>query len=748
MRKLVLFAAGFTAACLVGVYFLSGHWLLLAAACCLIAGIPLWCIHQKATRMAAWLLTGCLIGSLWTWAFDALYLSGARAYDGKVVQTQIEVSDYCYDTDYGVAAEGRMALGSRNYRVKFYVNEDTFLHPGDRVTGRFRLRYTADGGEQAPTYHQGKGIFLIAYGRSEMQVTQIAKTPVKYFAAEARYKILTRLDALFPEDTAGFARALLLGDSSKLTYEQDSAFQTSGIRHVIAVSGLHVSILFSVIYVFGGRQRVLGVVLGIPVLLCFAAIAGFTPSIIRACIMQGLMSLSLFVDKEYDPLSALAFSVLVILAVNPLSITATGFQLSVGCVLGITLFARPIQEYLRSRKLFRVVKGTSLRARLTRWFTSSVAVSLSTMITTVPLCAFYFGKVSLVGVLTNLLTLWCVSFIFYGIMAALIVSAIWLPLGQAIAWVISWLIRYVMTVTNICAKLPMAAVYTFSIYILIWLILCYVLLTVFFLSKKKHPGILAACMAATLCVCAFASWLEPRLDDFRFTVLDVGQGQCLILQCDGKTYMVDCGSDRPEEAADRAADVLLSQGIRRLDGLILTHYDSDHAGDAQYLLSRVRADALYLPVTDDQTGMASFDERYSDSIAWIRKDTVIADNGIQITLYPAAASTSDNESSMCVLCQVDNCDILITGDRTQAGERRLLEDHDLPDLEILVVGHHGSKTATSLDLLQATTPDAAVISVGAENNYGHPAKETLDRLHLFGCYIYRTDEMGSIVFKG
>ena len=146
--------------------------------------------------------------------------------------------------------------------------------------------------------------------------------------------------------------------------------------------------------------------------------------------------------------------------------------------------------------------------------------------------------------------------------------------------------------------------------------------------------------------------------------------------------------------------------------------------------------------------MDHFAQRYSERIQWITEDTQIRDRNIEISLYPATDYSNFNESSMCVLCRVDNCDILITGDRQQTGERRLLENHDLPDLEILVVGHHGSKTATSLELLQTTMPDAAVISVKEDNRYGHPSKETLDRLTLFSCYIYRTDQMGTVTFKG
>ena len=748
MRKLLLFAIGFTLACVLGVYLLSSQWILLIAAACLGAMIPLFCLKFRKTKIAAVILLGLCAGLLWNWGFDKMYLSDARVYDGQTVQSQIEISDYGYETDYGVTVNGKVTLAGRTYRVKCYVYEQLELHPGDRITGSFRLRYTANGGEKAPTYHQGKGIFLLAYTQENFQITHVDEIPARYYPALMRQRIMDQLDRIFPEDTLGFARALLLGDSSKLSYKVDSAFQTSGIRHVIAVSGLHVSILFSMIYLFGGRNRIIGVILGIPILVAFAAIAGFTPSIIRACIMQGLMLLALLFDRDYDAPTALAFSALVMLAVNPLTITSVSFQLSCSCIIGIFLFSKRIHDYILNEKRKEKAKGRSLRARLIRWIVGSVSVTLGATITTTPLCAYYFESVSLISILTNLLTLSAVSFVFYGIMAACVLSAVWLPLGKGVAWLISWAIRYVIGAAKLLSKVPLAAVYTNSAYILIWLILCYVLLAVFLRSKKKYPGVLGACVGAVLCVAVAASWAEPRLDDFRLTALPVGQGQCLLLQSGSQVYVIDCGGDNPEETADEAAAALLSQGIRRLDGLILTHYDDDHDGGTDYLLSRIPADTLYLPVTAETDQMEHYESLYGEHIQWISSKTELFDGRIGITLYPAPSDTTGNESSMSVLCQVVNCDILITGDTTAKDERKLVQKETFPDLEVLVVGHHGSKTATSLELLHATTPDIAVICVGKDNIFGHPAKETLERLQLFGCTVLRTDKQGIVIIKG
>ena len=748
MRKLMWFTIGFAGACAIGVYLVSGTWLLLLALFALMSAIALWFIKSNRGKAAFGVLLGCAVGFLWLFGFDGLYLSGARSLDGQTLPLSVQVQDYSRESDYGVSVEGSTVLDGRTYQICLYLPQMDALVPGDQIVGSFRIRYTGGGTEQEATYHRGNGVFLLAYNTDAPVITACQEVPLHCFAAVLRKNITAILDTVFPADTVAFARALLLGDSGLLTYQQDTAFKVSGIRHVIAVSGLHVSILFSLVYVLAGKRRGLTALIGIPVLVLFAAVAGFTPSINRACIMQALMIGAMLFNREYDPPTALSVAALAMLAINPLTITSVSFQLSVGCMIGIFLFSEKISRYLLDEKRLGPAKGKGMRARLIRWAVGSVSVTLSAMTTTVPLCALYFGMVSIVGILTNLLTLWVVSFVFYGIMAACIAGALWLPAGTAIAWFIAWPIRYVLTVAGVLSSFPLAAVYTCSIYIVAWLIFCYILLAVF-LYCKKQPMIFGICLALTLCVSVLASWAEPKLDHYRMTVLDVGQGQCILLQYGGKNFLVDCGGDTDEKAADAAAELLLSQCVTRLDGIILTHYDRDHAAGTALLLSRIPAQKLYLPdIPDTGTVRAELERQYAQSIEWIQAASVSKLENIPITLCAAEKENTENESSLCVLFQPEKCDILITGDRNMAGEKALMEQVQLPEVEVLVVGHHGAKTAAGLELLHQTRPAWAVISVGQHNSYIHPSAEVLYRLSLFGSAVYRTDRDGTIIFRG
>ncbi len=744
MRRLMLFSIGFAAGCAVGAYLFGGVWLLLLGVLALM-GVLLGIWMKKPVVVAV--LLGLLVGSAWSVGYEAHFLSGAKEYDNQTVDALVTVTDYANATEYGLRMDGRILLDGKTYQVRFNLYQDIQVKPGDRISGTLRLRYTGVGGAAEDTYHQGKGIFLKGYFQEIKDIASVEQIPVRYQIAVLRQNIKNIMAKVFPSDTLGFAQALLLGDSSLLSYGDSTDLAISGIRHIIAVSGLHVSILYGVMYAILGYRRVLTPVLGFLMLTLFAALAGFTPSVVRACIMQGMMLLAQTVRKEYDPPTALSLAVLVILAVNPLTVTSVSFQLSVGCIIGILGFSGRIRAWLLSRLTGNTGRG--VKPRLARWFASSVSVSVSTMIVTTPLSAVYFGTVSIVGILTNLLTLWAVTWVFCGIIVACLLGALYLPLGKGIAWCISWLARYVLMTGRMAASFPLAAVYTQSVYIQIWLVLCYVLIGAFLLWKRQKVKWLLGCILGSLCLAVGLSWLEPRLDDYRLTVLDVGQGQCVLLQNRGECYLVDCGGAGNATTADLAAKTLLSQGIFHLDGVILTHYDTDHAGAVPKLLTRIPADTLYLPdVQDTGTVRSQLEQAYGEKISFIGADEVFSIGDGLITVFSGSGESSDNEKSLCVLFQPENCDILITADRSAVGEQRLLKQTQLPDLEVLVVGHHGAKNSACLELLAATRPEVAIISTDGDNNYGHPAPETLDRLERFGCKILRTDLCGTIIIRG
>ena len=194
-------------------------------------------------------------------------------------------------------------------------------------------------------------------------------------------------------------------------------------------------------------------------------------------------------------------------------------------------------------------------------------------------------------------------------------------------------------------------------------------------------------------------------------------------------------------------DHLLSQGIFRLDGIIVTHYDTDHVGGIPYLLTKIPADTVFLPKAgmEEEAAVAVMDA--AENVFWVEDDVRWSFGNASIQLFAPETLELGNESSVCILFRTEKCDILITGDRSRDGELRLLQRTELPELELLIAGHHGSKSATSDSLLTVTSPEYVFISAGENNRYGHPNGDVLDRLAAHGCSVFRTDRHGDLIFR-
>lgn len=737
MRKLMWLTLGFGWMQLVLAYSMGreSSWFWLGGALGLALLIPAALYGKQGWRRGVAALLGALLGFGWFSFYQSRVLNTALDADGTVQPCAIAARDYSVQTDYGMRVEGMLDLEGRRWPVRVYLDAGTSVEPGELLTGEFSLKTTLPGENRPGTYHSGMGIFLLAYQQGDL-VRQDGEASWENFPVRLRYRLAQGLDDSLPADAAPFAKALLLGQTQDLDYATDTALKISGIRHIAAVSGLHISILFAVISRLCFRRRFWMAAIGLPALALFAAVAGFTPSVVRACIMSGLMLLAMLVEREYDGPTALSAAALAMLVCNPMVITSVSFQLSAASVAGIFAVSGRIRTWLLARIPGK--KGKGLR----HWLAGSVSISLGAQLFTTPLCAWYFGSVSLIGVVTNLLVLWLVSGIFCAVAAVGLLGLAAPGAAAILGGLTAWPIRLVLGIACALAKFPQAAVYTNSVYIVCWLVFLYLLLGVWLLGKSRQPLVLLSCGIIGLCAALCASWLEPQLDGRVLTVLDVGQGQCLLLQDAGRTFLVDCGGDRDAEAADLAAQTLLSQGITRLDGVIVTHMDRDHAGGIGHLLSRVDTDLLVLPPEPPVQPIAT-----KGQVIYAAQDLELAFADTCIRIFTPTYPGNANENSLCILFDGEKCAILITGDRNAFGERLLLRQRSLPKVDVLIAGHHGAANATCQELLDAVQPDIVCISAGKDNPYGHPNPDTLGRLAAQGCQVYRTEQNGNIIIR-
>lgn len=731
------FTIGFSTACAVSLLLLPEWWLLLFAA--LSAGFALLLSAKNPglfRKITAAILCGVAAGLFWISAYQHCFLSDIAALDKKQHILSITATDYSDMTARGsVRVYGNVEWEGKTYKTCAYLKNGVSLSPGDTITAPFLVTDTISDG----WYDPANGVFLRAYQKEEGSVVREVNRSFLQIASLLSDRIENRIALYFTQEEFAFSKALLLGDTEDIDYSLDTQLKVSGIRHIVAVSGLHVSVLMGLLYFLTLKRPWITALIGIPILAVFAAMAGFSPSVTRACLMSALMVLGLCIDREYDGPTALAFSVLVMLLINPIAVASVSLQLSVSSVAGIFLFCRPIYEVFASRWK----TDSKWMDKVRKWILSSVSVTLSAMFFTTPLCAVHFGSVSLIGVGTNLLTLWAVGFIFCGIIAVCAVSFFWHGAAVLLALPISWLIQYVLKCVEVLSRFPIAAVYTDSIYMVLWLVFCYCLLALFWAHKNRSASQLVLCAALTLMTALFFSWMEVPRTGMRMQVLDVGQGQSIVFQTEGRTFLVDCGGDSDEGTADVIVQNLLSQGIRRLDGIIITHQDRDHAGALPYLLTRLETDLLITPFTQEKMELPQI----KGEIVFAQNDLKIPLESGCIRIFASGYWGDGNENSLCVLFERENCAILITGDRSSLGEKMLLKKVKLPKVDVLIAGHHGSEDSTSQELLEAVQPDIVIISAGKGNSYGHPHKNTLRRLESYGCKVYRTDLNGTLEFR-
>lgn len=739
MRKLFWFTAGFAGAVYLLTGSLWGRGLYLTAVFGA-AAVLLGLMHRKAPWLVIplALTVGLTAGFLQMVLLQKTYYEPFYILDGQTLGAEVLALDYGEETDYGTRVKGRVYLEGKSYDLLTYLKEPMDIAPGNTLTGRFQFRLTLPGGERESDYYPGSGILATATAKTDTILETGEEGSLRYFPRRMAHKMKTVLRLCLKED-ASFAQSLLLGDSSELDYETKTALTVSGIRHIIAVSGLHVAVLYLLIQKLTLGKPWLTLCLGVPALSLFAALVGFTPSVCRASLMLGLMMLAFSIRREYDGLTELAFAALLILIKNPFIVRAVGFQLSVLSVLGIFLFASRIQAFLEAK--MGGAAGRGLLSKAKRWLAGSLSVTLSATGLSTLVGMQAFGVVSIIAPLTNLLVLGLISVIFYGVGFTCALGAMYLPLGMLSGKLLHYPIWLVLTIAKAFSRIPMAAVYTCSIFSVVFLAGAYLLAGLHLAAKQGRFRYYALAGALLFVLCQFLSYWVPRQDKCRLTVLDVGQGQSLLLQSGGENFLIDCGGRSGETAADAAAEELLSQNIFRLDGMALTHFDADHAGGVGFLLGRVATRFLALPGEDPAL------EEKTDVTLTVTEDMSIPFGEGLLRFFPYDGGNSSQENSMVILFESKNCVILVTGDLDLAGERRLVETKELPKVDILIVGHHGSQNATSEELLQTVRPRAAAISVGKNNTYGHPTEAVLSRLSNIGCPVYRTDEQGTILFR-
>lgn len=637
-----------------------------------------------------------------------------------------------------------------------YSGEQRELKPGDLLRVSVKLR-RADlrRGEQYNT-NISKNIYLTGTLR-ELESLGIRRMSLRTLAATCSRIVSDFTEKLFPADAAVFLRALMLGD--KTDFYKDTALYArmrgAGFMHIAAVSGMHVAFLVGMIQLLFG-VRPASSAAGIVLVWFFVFMTGASPSAVRAGIMQTVLVLAPIFRRENDgPTSLLAALALILLA-NPFSCASVSLQMSFSAMAGMVLLAPPLTRMMLSAVGIEdgAVTRRSAGFLTPVWRTvfSTMAASISVLVFSAPFSVLHFGTLALYSPLTNLLGLWAVSLCFCGGWLSCLTGMLFLPLGKFLVIPVLLLARYLIALAGLVCRLPHHLLSMQGTEMKLWLLLSYILVL---LAWRSRAGTrFRILMPLTLCALTLAAGLYSarlryRSADAVIAALNVGQGECVCVLSGEQTLVFDCGGqDNPGEIA---ANYLEGAGRESIDLLVLSHLHADHCNGVPMLLELMPVEEIVLsPDADADEGVLSViadaAERHGTRLTLLSGDEGRSMEKLCLKLFAPPDAGAENERCIISLVTVGDYDMIMTGDSLRKAELELTERTQLPDAELLIVGHHGSQTSTDDAFLETVRPEDAVISVGW-NSYGHPTREVLAKLQIHGCRIWRTDRSGTVEIR-
>jgi len=743
MRKLAVFCFAFAFGVFLAQYLLPLSALpYLAGAFALLGALALLLPKRGNLRLRAVLCAlGLALAFAWDWAYTACVQAPMEALAGTTAERTLTLTDFPTATERGARVEVRVA-GFHGKAVYYGDASLLSLAPGQEVTASVSVSSAASIRDEEITTFTSRGVFLLLYGRGEARVSGGDAGALRYLPQRIARRAKEVIGTVFPARTQPLLRAILLGDRSALAEEDLTCLSEAGLLHITAVSGLHCAFLLSLLsFLIGRHRRRLLAFCALPVLALYALVVGGTPSVVRACFMLLMLLLAPLFGRESDPPTSLALALFLILLVNPFAAASISLQLSFGAMAGLLWLTPKLYERVARKK----------RSAAGRFVLASLAATAGALVFTAPLSAYYFNLLVLIAPLSNLLCLWAAS-------ATFMLGFVTVGLGwffPAAARLLAYLPHagawYLLAAARLLTRVPYHAVYFTNRFLRLWLAYAYALLFACVIARRgrfRYP-LAEALAAGTLALSLWLGALPLHGGTLHLAALDVGQGQSVALHSGGKTALIDCGSAYSYvSAGEIAADYLQGLGCQRIDYLVLSHYHADHCSGLAALLPRMAVGTLVLPdiEPDDPLRQTVLDlaARYGVPVLFVHETQRLPLGAAELTVFPPLTEGEMNEECLSVLCTTGSFDALFTGDMDANTEYLLIANHRLPDIEVLMLGHHGSQYSTGEDLLAEVKPEVGIVSCGRNNGYGHPHAAVLRRLAERGAAVYRTDRQGTI----
>jgi len=613
-------------------------------------------------------------------------------------------------------------------------------------------------------------------------------------------KFLEVYESCLPGEEAGFLASITIGNKSELDSELRELFQFVGIAHVLAVSGLHVSVVCMTNYRFmrkrGMSFLISGAVAGIVALL-YGCITGGSVSSIRAIGMFLILILADVAGEAYDSLTALFIMAVIIIMQNPLFLKNGSFIFSFSAILGILFVAQPLSNSCRdildaSKKLIKADDGFNMdkipiSISFKNWLVQGFIFSLGINASMLPIVTNMYYETPIYSIFINIIILPLMPFLLVLGLLGGFCGMVFLPLGKILLSICHYIIYSFEFIAMMFSKLPFAR-YILGHHSLIAIVLYYILLFVIiniwkirdYISanykvqgfkciswEKMNPRDIHYTLTKRILIVIMGIiilqfiWFAPKRQGFEVDILDVGQGDGIyICSGDGSRFFIDGGSTSNKSVGKYTLLPFLKyKGASHIDYWFLSHMDLDHVSGVLELLEEgYQIDNIVLsaeiPEGETLWTLKDLARHNGTNIVYMSRGDICGTRHLKFTcVYPFGGMTSDdiNALSLSVLMEYDeDCDGVVDysgffgGDIGAEQEQAIAESGTIGHVNLLKVSHHGSRFSSDTGFLSVLSPDVAVISCAKVNRYGHPAAEAVERLENAAREVYYTMEAGRV----
>ena len=684
--------------------------------------------------------------------YEKVYQSFSNSKEIKVeavIISDIQEKQYSYICEIEVINinEEKTYKGMRLFlNIKKESNEIPKITYGDLIqfTGIFKIPDVTRnyGGFNEQEYLKTQKIYGTIYSDTKVQVVKKNKmNRLGQIMYTIQNNIKNKIKQLLPEENENVCIGILLGDKEDLSEKIEENFKNSNLTHMLAVSGAHISyILLGLNILLNRLGRKFYKQMTIIFLFFFMALTNFTPSVMRASIMNILILIAGLIHRKSDLYCNLALSSIIILIINPYTILNMGFQLSYGGTIGIILLNQKINNIVQKKR--------EIKNKIIKYIANTMIVTISANIVILPIMAYQFHTISLTFWISNILASPLMGIIIALGFLTYLLSLIYIPLAEIVAIPLNIILELLLKIAEYCSNIPGSSILvktpemmTIIFYYIIILLLFYPkkneLISAYQnikqrIRKRKKSEIICIVLTIIL-ILSFTIFQKHR--NLKIYFIDVGQGDStLMITPTNKTILIDGGGNENFDVGERILiPYLLDRKITTIDYVMISHFDTDHIGGILSILEKLKVKNIIIATQGEtsenyQQLKEIIKKKKINIIAVQQGDKITIDTDVYINIlfpeeYLIQENRLNNNSIVAKLCY-SHFSILFTGDIEKIPEERLVQEyHNSQILQstILKVAHHGSKTSSTQSILECISPKIALIGVRGRKYIWTPA---------------------------